>query len=178
MNIHHRISAADGITDPVPGWVVGGPSGSTGDGCPNNTTYLAKSFTDLQKCYTKVEVAINWNAPAVYITGALEFYKIFNKPLSVDGLTSFKENNSAAINIYPVPANDKIKIDLTSENNSNGVLSITDLAGSEYYKQKININSGLNEFDVSVLSFNEGFYIVKIESGNQIFIKKIVVNKN
>jgi endoglucanase len=75
---HHRLSEADGITDPVPGLIVGGPNPGQQDGCK---TYPSKipdeSYTDSVCSYASNEIAINWNAPAAYLAGALE--ALYNK---------------------------------------------------------------------------------------------------
>ena len=70
---HHRQSEADGIADPVPGLLAGGPNPGQQDGCK---TYPSKvpdeSYTDSMCSYASNEIAINWNAPAAYLAGALE----------------------------------------------------------------------------------------------------------
>ena len=70
---HHRQSEADGIADPVPGLIVGGPNPGQQDGCK---TYPSKipnqSYTDSVCSYASNEIAINWNAPAAYLAGAME----------------------------------------------------------------------------------------------------------
>jgi endoglucanase len=70
---HHRLSEADGIADPIPGLIVGGPNPGQQDGCK---TYPSKipdeSYTDTVCSYASNEIAINWNAPAAYLAGALE----------------------------------------------------------------------------------------------------------
>jgi len=58
MNPHDRLSAADGITNPVPGRLVGG-------GWPNAT-----SWVDDIGDYQYNEVALNWSAPVVYAEAA------------------------------------------------------------------------------------------------------------
>jgi endoglucanase len=73
MHPHHRLSIADGIVDPVPGLLSGGPNPGQQDKC---TTYPNKfadeSFTDNDCSYASNEIAINWNAPMVYLAAALE----------------------------------------------------------------------------------------------------------
>jgi endoglucanase len=73
---HHRPSEADGIADPVPGFIVGGPYANQGDakGCPvpYPSKVPAKSWLDHFCSYTTNEVAINWNAPLVYVSAALQ----------------------------------------------------------------------------------------------------------
>lgn len=71
---HHRPSAADGVAAPVPGFIVGGPHAVKGDDCP--MPYPAKAparaWLDHFCSYTTNEVAINWNAPLVYVSAALQ----------------------------------------------------------------------------------------------------------
>jgi len=76
QNIHHRPSGADGISVPIPGFVVGGPNASQDDkkDCnkPYPSTIAAKSYLDAQCSYASNEIAINWNAPLVYVSAALQ----------------------------------------------------------------------------------------------------------
>ncbi len=70
---HHRQSEADGIADPVPGLIVGGPNPGQQDGCKTYTSKIPdQSYTDSVCSYASNEIAINWNAPAAYLAGALE----------------------------------------------------------------------------------------------------------
>jgi endoglucanase len=70
---HHRLSEADGIPDPVPGLIVGGPNPGQQDGCKTYPSHIPdESYTDTVCSYASNEIAINWNAPAAYLAGALE----------------------------------------------------------------------------------------------------------
>jgi len=77
MHPHHRASAADERNvDPIPGFVVGGPTNIQIDGCTWYPSALpALSYRDGWCSYTTNEVTINWNAPLVYIIGAIEYYR-------------------------------------------------------------------------------------------------------
>lgn len=59
MHPHHRPSADDGVSQPWPGLLVGGPNG---DGKANP----AKQWQDAQGDFRTNETAINWNAPLVF----------------------------------------------------------------------------------------------------------------
>ncbi|WP_128546194.1 glycoside hydrolase family 9 protein [Larkinella soli] len=75
MNPHHRPSVADGITEPVPGLLSGGPNGNAPrqDRCEGYTATSAdEMFLDQSCSYASNEIAINWNAPMVYLAWALE----------------------------------------------------------------------------------------------------------
>jgi endoglucanase len=70
---HHRLSEADGIADPVPGLIVGGPNPGQQDGCKTYPSRIPdESYTDSVCSYASNEIAINWNAPAAYLAGAIE----------------------------------------------------------------------------------------------------------
>lgn len=71
---HHRPSGADGIVDPVPGFIIGGPNNDRQDAKQIEYTseFPAKAFADAQGSFASNEVCLNWNAPAVYVLGYLE----------------------------------------------------------------------------------------------------------
>jgi endoglucanase len=74
MHPHHRPSEADEIVEPVPGFLVGGPNVGRQDKCAYAYTSADKSYVDDVCSYASNEVAINWNAPLVYLTGAVEYF--------------------------------------------------------------------------------------------------------
>ncbi len=71
---HHRPSGSDGIDDPVPGFIIGGPNNDRQDASSIEYTseFPAKAFMDLQGSYASNEVCLNWNAPAVFVLGYLQ----------------------------------------------------------------------------------------------------------
>ena len=74
MNIHHRQSAADGILNPVPGFLAGGPNLVVPNDCGETVerdTFPAKSFVDEACSYSTNEIAINWNAPLAYLLNGI-----------------------------------------------------------------------------------------------------------
>ena len=76
MLIHHRQSAADGIVDPVPGLLSGGPNDDKQDIAagviyPENVAPM-KSWVDHEDSYASNEICLNWNSPLTYILGFLE----------------------------------------------------------------------------------------------------------
>ena len=72
MHIHHRQSVADGIDEPVPGLLAGGPNPGKQDGCQYEFSEPETTYADLDCSYASNEIAINWNAPMVYLVNALE----------------------------------------------------------------------------------------------------------
>lgn len=71
MFIHHRQSRADDVSEPIPGFLVGGPQNGQQDLCDYDSSLPATSYLDDWCSYSTNEVAINWNAPLVYSLAAL-----------------------------------------------------------------------------------------------------------
>ena len=69
---HHRLSAADGVAAPVPGLLVGGPNPGRQDGGAYPSARPPLAYLDAVGAYAANEVAINWQAPLVYLLAALE----------------------------------------------------------------------------------------------------------
>lgn len=82
MKIHHRPSEADGIEDPLPGFVIGGPNFRLQDKGPLEQAGFAyasdlpaKAYIDELPSFASNEICINWNAPCVYMLGFFDVYK-------------------------------------------------------------------------------------------------------
>ena len=71
LNIHHRPSHADNVTEPIPGFVAGGAHPGQQDKCSYASDLPAKSYLDDWCSYSTNEVTINWNAPLVYVLANL-----------------------------------------------------------------------------------------------------------
>jgi endoglucanase len=73
MHPHHRPSVGDGIEEPVPGLLAGGPNPGQQDRCQGYPSRMpAESYVDADCSYASNEIAINWNAPLVYVANAIE----------------------------------------------------------------------------------------------------------
>lgn len=75
MHPHHRPSVADGIIEPVPGFLAGGPNPGRQDSCRYEFTEPETAYTDHDCSYASNEIAINWNAPMAYLANAIEALK-------------------------------------------------------------------------------------------------------
>ena len=71
MHPHHRPSIADNIVDPIPGLLAGGPNPGMQDKCFYANKEIETAYTDDSCSYASNEIAINWNAPLVYVTNAI-----------------------------------------------------------------------------------------------------------
>lgn len=136
MRPHHRPSQADGIADPVPGLLAGGPNPGRQDGC---TGYIgperARSYLDDWCSYASNEIAINWNAPLAYVAGAIEaIYSPTGKPNPTD----VKEGRSGAVpegfgllQNYPNPFNPATNIQFSVGSHQWVGLKVYDVLGNE-----------------------------------------------
>ena len=69
LHPHHRPSAADGIAAPWPGLLSGGPNAHGGDAVADHLPQSPpmRMWVDDERAYSLNEVAINWNAPLVFL---------------------------------------------------------------------------------------------------------------
>jgi endoglucanase len=112
---HHRPSEADGIVEPVPGLLAGGPNPGREDGCSGYLgTQRARSYLDDWCSYASNEIAINWNAPLAYVAGAVEALK---SPTGKPNPTSVNEGENprlpdgfGLLQNYPNPFNPSTQI--------------------------------------------------------------------
>lgn len=76
LHPHHRPSEADAIVEPIPGFIAGGPQPGQQDKSDCRASYPsslpAKSYLDDYCSYASNEIAINWNAPLVYVLAAVQ----------------------------------------------------------------------------------------------------------
>jgi endoglucanase len=72
MHPHHRPSVSDGVVDPVPGLLVGGPNPGMQDKIQVPSTIPDEAYIDDERAYAVNEIAINWNAPFAYLANAIE----------------------------------------------------------------------------------------------------------
>lgn len=114
MHPHHRPSVADGVVNPVPGLLAGGPDQYLDDPVLqshfNSSTPPALCYIDDVGSYASNEIAINWNAPLVFVSG------YFN----AEGLASVNDQGFNFIPAkfeleqnYPNPFNPNTKIKFT-----------------------------------------------------------------
>ena len=180
QNIHHRISASDGIPAPVPGLIAGGPNPNQEDGASTYPSKLpALSYTDDQNAYACNEICINWNAPLVFLSIGMEAI------LSPNGLPTSVAQNNIDVTVpekfellqnYPNPFNPTTNISYRLPMNSYVQLKIFDVMGREIVTlvdQMKKPGEYLTQFNAA--SLPSGVYFARIvatpETGQQRFIR-------
>lgn len=138
MKPHHRPSEADGILEPIPGFVVGGPNQFLQDPVLqqyfNQNTPPALCYIDHLQSWASNEVAINWNAPLVFLTGFFNNFfltRVDEKQINSNLKFQLEQN-------YPNPFNGQTKIRYTINTNSENALfriklKILNLLGEEIF---------------------------------------------
>ncbi len=81
MHPHHRPSQADGVFYPIPGLLVGGSNPGMQDKCWYRTSVADEAYVDDVCSFASNETAINWNAPFVYLVGAIEAIQLQNEKM-------------------------------------------------------------------------------------------------
>lgn len=69
---HHRLSASDGIDDPLPGFLVGGPNPGMQDKCDYASSVPDEAYIDIEPSYASNEIAINWNSTLAYLVCGID----------------------------------------------------------------------------------------------------------
>ena len=72
LHPHHRPSISDGVVAPVPGLLVGGPNPGRQDHQVYPFFDAELAYIDNDQAYASNEIAINWNAPMVYLAGGID----------------------------------------------------------------------------------------------------------
>ncbi len=106
-HIHHAPSAADGVDEPVPGLLAGGPNKYLNDpelqSAFNSASPPAMCYLDVLGSYASNEITIYWNAPLVFV--AAYFNAGHDGTVSVDETKPVLPNGYILEQNYPNPFN-------------------------------------------------------------------------
>jgi endoglucanase len=176
---HHRVSQADGVVLPVPGLLVGGPNPGQQDGCGGYPSSLpALSYLDTECSYASNEIAINWNAPLAYITGAIQSIYSGIEPSSKSYIVEIPTSTRSAIlkniniSVYPNPTSSNLYVEKPFELIAAPV--IVDLNGNEY---KVTGDWSSNTIQLNTAGLSEGLYLIRLQGENGAAIQKFTVIK-
>ncbi len=170
MHPHHRPSEADGVKDPVPGFLVGGPNPGQQDGCTGYPSKLpAKSYLDAVCSYASNEICINWNAPMVYLTWALEAILSADGRPDLSGVREKRIGQPERIDLvqnYPNPFNASTTIRFVLKQSALVTLSVFDSEGRRISiaLDRRKLNAGPHEVRFDASSLPSGVYLYRIEA--------------
>ncbi len=178
MHPHHRPSASDGIVEPVPGLMAGGPNHDLQDNVLNtlynSSTPPARCYVDDQGSYASNEIAINWNAPLVFAAGYFSGTKNISDLKSKTGSIP---NNFRLGQNYPNPFNPQTIIPYKMKNSGNVRFTIYNILGCRIFSKTIHGNRGNNSFVFNGAGLNSGIYFYQMKTDNYTASKKMIILK-
>lgn len=133
---HHRPSGADGVAEPVPGLLAGGPNKNLDDPVLqahfDENTPPALCYIDDEGSYGSNEIAINWNAPLVLVGG---YFAATDPPNSLGGSPGpFLPDTPELGQNYPNPFNGATVMTATLARAASLRLLIVDVLGRAVYQ--------------------------------------------
>jgi len=84
------------------------------------------------------------------------------------------ESSLAILDIYPIPVEDLLNVQISSNTASDLDISITDMLGRVVYTNNADVNVNLNDLKISTESLSAGVYFLTIESTDNLVTKKFV----
>lgn len=91
--------------------------------------------------------------------------------VSLQEFLEFKES----FTIFPNPTKNHTTISFESVSNEMVNITIVNVDGKVVYTNKKAVNNGINQFEVNTSEFAKGMYTVKIEQGQSMAVRKLVV---
>jgi Secretion system C-terminal sorting domain len=77
--------------------------------------------------------------------------------------------------VYPNPANNKIRIELIADIETNASIKFINILGQTIFKDFITIKSSTNSYEINSSDFDSGIYIMVIESTEGRITQKIII---
>ncbi|HSY60847.1 MAG TPA: glycoside hydrolase family 9 protein, partial [Cytophaga sp.] len=178
-NPHHRVSQSDGVSAAVPGLLVGGPNPGQQDNCPGYpSTQPALSYVDTDCSYSTNEIAINWNAPLAYITGAVQSIYSGIEPTAKTYSVSIPTSTKSAvlkniyIKVYPNPTSSMLNVEKPFDLIAAPV--VLDLNGLEY---TISSDWSGNTIQINTAELKAGLYLIRLQGEDGAVVQKFTVIK-
>lgn len=106
-------------------------------------------------------------------TGDIKFRKRMVAPVAVTDVNS----TVSRYEFYPVPTQSQLSVMLDSKEHTDAQLNIIDMAGRMIHSQKINIQTGLNAYQLSLGHLSNGQYIVQIKGQHIQIAEKVQIDK-
>ncbi len=176
---HHRPSACDRVADPVPGLLVGGPDQYLNDPVLSSRftaqTPPAACYADDQGSYASNEVAINWNAPLVFVAGYLA---ATSQTLSVGDVGDRPLPETALQQNFPNPFNPETHIRFQMRESGPVRLEVMDLLGRTVVTL-VDGYRGKGEYDVvfdaRAAGACSGVYFCRLTTESTVESRRLVV---
>lgn len=116
-------------------------------------------------------VWLGWNNDISYTR---EIWKFFNKHQVLLTAGIEEANQTSTFTIYPNPASDQLNI-VSTDANQLAQISLTDLTGKTILSTPVQFINGNVSVSLNELKLTSGVYLVKIKTGNQETIQRVII---
>lgn len=134
------------------------------------------SFTDFNSPSKDVAYIVSISRPGGCNTGfkSSEYNDVYSNVASVS-MVSVAENKAVGFNVYPVPASDRINIQLGENAKDKTDVVITDLTGRIIYTNQFDGSFTGQVLTINSSDFAEGLYLLNVFSANSKSTSKIMI---
>ncbi len=173
LDPHHRPSYVDGIAEPVPGLMMGGPHANSvaGEQCPDYPgSSRADRYADHWCSYSTNENAINYNSAFTYLAGAIEALRLnadFQLPV---GFGKDQSRQQLTVLIYPNPATEKLFIQYAGSEKAS--ITLSNLQGIPHLHTDLPL---ANEVEIDIRTLPKGMYIMTFQTPSASYSEKVIV---
>ena len=166
MHPHHRPSEADGIEEPIPGMLAGGPNEYLNDPVLqqhfNSSTPPALCYIDDVGSYASNEIAINWNAPLVFVTG---YFNSISATTIEDETGSLIPDGFYLEQNFPNPFNPETTIIYSIPHKTNVKIKIYNSLGQEITTLvDATKEAGIYKFFFNASNLSSGIYLCRFNA--------------
>lgn len=153
----------------------------TNDGMANFTRINSYPFEGIENGSISVSDVDGDNDLDVVLTGAigrLEWpsAKLFINRRWATSVEETLDESNTNFQIYPNPTLDgQLFIEYNSENAKSVEISLMSIEGKIYYRQRETISYGSNKLSVNISTLLEGWYIIKLDNGEQSSYRKLFI---
>jgi len=183
MHPHHRPSGSDGVVEPVPGLISGGPNRNVSQDPVlaanfTSSTPAALCYIDDQGSYASNEICINWNAPLVFVAG---YFNIGTVTSVGDHSGSLLEERFRLEQNYPNPFNGATRITFSVRLDEQLEFCVVDVLGKTVLRKDLGrCAPGEHEFlwtatDQHGSPLSSGAYFYFLEGTNRSPVRKLVL---
>lgn len=151
VNIHHRVSRADGIPSPVPGLLANGPHNTSTGECFYLSDLPPLTYVDEYCSSATNEISIYDGAAITHALGLVKYLQEKNFPTAVE------EKVGELTSAFPVPTSGELNLDSQAYD----TYEIISASGKLVIKGEV-----LPQIDIS--SLMNSIYVVKLYKGNEV----------